>query len=137
MKALLLSACAALALTGLSACQSSEPAAALTPETLAQEWQLVGFAGGALPPHVTMDLREAGRATGQAPCNRWFGSVEGTLPEFRIAQAGATRMACPDLDAESAFLTALTGVTTAALEGDRLVLTGGDGQRLEFARTAQ
>jgi heat shock protein HslJ len=121
---------------GLAACQSS-PAAELTPAALAKEWQLVGFAGGSLPPRVTMDLREAGQASGQAPCNRWFGAVEGKLPEFRIGQAGATRMACPDLEAEGAFLTALGKITTAALDGDKLVLTGADGARMEFAPKAE
>lgn len=135
MKPMILAALTASVL-GLAACQSA-PAAELTPAALAKEWQLVGFAGGTLPPRVTMDLREAGRATGQAPCNRWFGAVEGTLPEFRIGQAGATRMACPDLEAEGAFLTALGQITAAALEGDKLILTGADGARMEFAPKAE
>ncbi|WP_151718069.1 META domain-containing protein [Gemmobacter serpentinus] len=119
----------------LAACQ---PTSEATPssEAVAKEWQLVGFSGDSLPPRVTMDLREAGKASGQAPCNRWFGAVEGSLPDFRIGQAGATRMACPDLEAEGAFLTALGQISTAAIEGDKLILTGSDGVRMEFTAKA-
>ncbi|MFD1809372.1 META domain-containing protein [Gemmobacter lanyuensis] len=66
----------------------------------------------------------AGRAAGQAPCNRWFATVEGTLPAFRLSGIGATRMACPDLAAETAFLATLSRVTRAQVQEGMLVLEG-------------
>lgn len=114
----------------LSACQGDT--GGLTPETLARDWSLSRLNGAEAPPRVTMDLSDPGRAAGQAPCNRWFATVEGPLPAFRIAGAGATRMACPDLEAETAFLTALGKVETARLDGERLILEGQGGVMLEF-----
>lgn len=127
------------ALLALAACTPSDPGADLTPEALSRDWRLVAWSDpGPLPPRATMDLRDPARAVGQAPCNRWFGAVEGPLPAFRIPMAGSTRMACPDLEAETRFLAALSQVERAALdspaqaEGPRLILTGQQGLRLEF-----
>ena len=47
----------------LAACQPVQETAP-APD-LAQDWKLVGFSEGSLPPRVTMDLREPGRAAGQ------------------------------------------------------------------------
>lgn len=118
----------------LAACQSGagQPAAAAS-VGLAQDWRLIGFSEGALPPRVTMDLRMPGRAAGQGPCNRWFGELAGTFPEFRLPMVASTEMACPDLDAEAAFHEALGRVTTAALVDGQLWLTGPEGLRLTFA----
>ncbi|SEM98010.1 Heat shock protein HslJ [Gemmobacter aquatilis] len=115
----------------LAACQE-EPQAALTPEALARDWRLVALNGAAAPARATLDLREPGKAAGQAPCNRWFATRSGDLPAFTLSQIGATRMACPDLAAESAYLAALAAVTGAALDGEALVLTGPEGGTLRF-----
>ena len=122
---------AAFPLMLLAACQPSEDAAAAP--SLAQDWKLVGFSEGAVPPRVTMDLREPGRAAGQGPCNRWFGEVQGSFPEFRLPMVASTQMACPDLAAEAAFHQALGRVTAAELAGGQLLLTGPKGLRLTFA----
>lgn len=114
----------------LAACQ---PAPVVQQPDLAQEWKLVGFSAGALPPRVTMDLREPGRAAGQGPCNRWFGEVQGSFPAFRLPMVATTQMACPDLAAEGRFHDALGRVTAAELVGSQLVLTGPKGLRLTFA----
>ncbi|MEH7827244.1 META domain-containing protein [Gemmobacter denitrificans] len=121
---------AAAALTLLTACQPE--AAPLTDADLAKEWRVVQLDGKEFAARATLDLTEPGKAFGQAPCNRWFAGREGSLPELRFGAAGATRMACPDLDAEAAFLEALSRVRQAALEGDRLVLTGEAGLRMEL-----
>ena len=115
----------------LAACQGDAPG--ISAETIGRDWALVRMNGADAPAKVTMDLSEAGRAAGQAPCNRWFGGVEGTLPEFRLTGVGATRMACPDMQAESDFFAALDSVREARMEGDRLILAGEGGVQLEFA----
>lgn len=115
----------------LAACQPVQETAP-APD-LAQDWKLVGFSEGSLPPRVTMDLREPGRAAGQGPCNRWFGEVQGNAPEFRLPMVASTQMACPDLAAEAQFHDALGRVTAAGLAGGQLVLTGPEGLQLTFA----
>lgn len=112
---------AAAALILLAGCQPDGPG-------LAREWVLVSDA----PRPVTLDLRAPGRATGQGPCNRWFATVEGTLPAFRLSGIGATRMACPDLAAETAFLATLSRVTRAQVQEGMLVLEGPGGEMLQF-----
>ncbi|MDR0810224.1 MAG: META domain-containing protein [Gemmobacter sp.] len=125
---------AALAL--LAACTEGDPAG-LTEAGIAHDWSLVTLNGQAFAGRATLDLTEAGRAAGQAPCNRYFGARAGALPEFRLTGIGATRMACADLSAEDDFLKALGAVQAAALEEGRLVLTGPGEVRLEFALAAQ
>lgn len=120
----------------LAACQDQPAPAPLTPAALARDWRLVSLNGAAAPARATLDLREPGRAAGQAPCNRWFATRGGDLPAFTLTQIGATRMACPDLAAESAYLAALAAVTGAALDGDALVLSGPDGAALRFLPVA-
>lgn len=121
------------ALLLLAACTPGETGP--TEAALARDWRLVALNGQAV--RATLDLSEAGKAAGQAPCNRYFATREGTLPDFRLAGIGATRMACPDLAAETDFLNALGAVRTAALEEGRLILAGPDGVRLEFAPAAE
>ncbi len=130
MKALL-----AIPFLFLAACQA-DPGAPPS-ATTARDWSLTSLNGTEPPSLVTMDLTEPGRAAGQAPCNRWFGTVEGALPAFRIVNAGVTNMACPYLDAEGTFLEALGKVETARLDGDRLILEGPGGVMLEFQPIAK
>lgn len=117
----------ALCALTLAACQPQTPG--VTEAEVARDWALVAVDGVAM--RGTLDLRDPGRAAGQAPCNRWFGTRTGVLPAFALTGLGATRMACPDLAAETAYLAALAKVDAAELAGDRLVLTG-PGTRLEF-----
>ncbi|MFZ0099346.1 MAG: META domain-containing protein [Gemmobacter sp.] len=114
----------------LAACQGDGPG--ISAETIGRDWSLVRMNGADAPANVTMDLSEAGRAAGQAPCNRWFAGIEGNLPAFKLSAVGATRMACPEMEAESTFFAALEAVREARMEGDRLILAGEGDVQLEF-----
>ncbi len=81
---------------------------------------------------ATIAFPEPGRIAGQAPCNRWFGALAEPYPAFGPGPIGATRMACPDLDAEQAFFDALAAMTTASAEDGVLTLTGADGGVMVF-----
>lgn len=60
------------------------------------------------PAPYAAELRlAAGKVTGKAPCNRFFGALAYDATGFRIENIGATRMACPDLDHEAAFFALL------------------------------
>lgn len=110
---------------------------ACTPAETAEiggEWHLIGMDGQPAKAPASIDFAADGKVTGKAPCNRYFGSYSGTLPQIAFAAMGATRMACPDLDAETAYFNALQTVTAAEVTTDRLLLTGPEGRVLEFVR---
>lgn len=102
---------------------------------LMTDWTLVSLDGTAFAARTTLRLEDEGKLAGQAPCNRYFGQVTGTLPEFRPGAIGATRMACDDLALESDYFTALQAVDRATLSVDELHLSGG-GHVLIFRRPA-
>ena len=89
---------------------------------------------------VTANFHAAGRVAGMASVNRYFGSYKAT-GEGRIEWSppgfGATRMAGrPELmQQETLFLDALAQVSTARMEGSRLILASDDGSvELTFER---
>ncbi|NEX45792.1 META domain-containing protein [Pseudotabrizicola algicola] len=99
------------------------------------EWKLVAINGQPFTASATIDLNTAGQISGQGPCNRFSGSYEGPLPQFRAGPLRATRMACPDLAAESALFAALAEMTRAEVTGPTtLLLTGEKGGSMEFVR---
>ena len=119
---------------GLAACLPAG-AEGVPDDYLAVEWTLVAIDGNPFPATAKIDLSEAGKITGQGPCNRFFGSYEGTLPEFRPAGVASTKMACPDMAAEALMFSALSAMTKAEVTGPvTLVLSGPDGRSMEFAR---
>lgn len=112
----------------LGGCAQSDPLAARA-DTL---WILQSLDGEPFPQRAELRLTEDGRVTGRAPCNRFFGQRTGRYPDLSFGAVAATRMACPDLAAETAFLAALADVTTAELVDDRLILTGAGAGALVF-----
>jgi heat shock protein HslJ len=96
-------------------------------------WRLVELDGEPFAGSVVATLTEDGRIVGQAPCNRFMAEWTGRWPDLSFSPAAVTRMACPDLAAEQAFLAALGSVDRAALDADGLVL-GGSGRSLRFVR---
>lgn len=123
----------AVLLTGATMAAADEPPAVVPPAYLAPQWRLVALNGEPVGTRVTIDLSQPGQVSGNAPCNRYAGRYDGTLPDFRPGPLRVTRRACPDLALEQAFFQALAAVTRAETTADRLVLTG-DGMRLEFLR---
>jgi len=72
---------------------------------------------------------------GEAPCNGFRGIYGVQSPEGGMFDAGplaTTRMACPDLEAESAFLSALESAVEAEIDGERLILRGPEGAEMTF-----
>ncbi|MCB6178723.1 META domain-containing protein [Rhodobacter sp. Har01] len=118
----------ALALTTAPALANGDPQIAGT------EWILLAIDGTSVTSPATLTLGDDGQVSGQAPCNRYFGTNTATLPALALEAIGATRMACPELDAEADYLTALQGVTAAEVQEGHLILTGADGRKIEFYR---
>lgn len=107
-------------------------------------WQLVEGDGpeGPVPipdqAAITLDIDGADWG-GTAACNSYGGTVS-VEPDGQVSLDGCavTEMACPDpgvMEAEAAYLAALTQIDTATRDGGQLVLTGPD-TRLRFAPQA-
>lgn len=96
------------------------------------EYRLTTLNGTPFTATATLVFGADGTLSGQAPCNRWFARQTATLPSFAIEGIGATKMACPDLDAESRYLNALQAADTATKDDTSLRLTGPDGVVMEF-----
>ena len=104
-----------------TACQADETVTAYTDGTTVFALQSIG--GLPFRATATIDLSEAGKITGQAPCNRYFADQSAPYPWFSAGPIGSTRMACPDLAAESEFFATLESMTLAEVVGDTLILS--------------
>ncbi|MGL6210849.1 MAG: META domain-containing protein [Paracoccaceae bacterium] len=111
------------------------PAAAQTAASPygADDWLLETVDGAAVTYEARLNLAEPGRAAGRAPCNAYFSALTGDMPALSFGPIGATRMMCPDIDAETAYFGLLEQVQAATLADDLLTLSGGD-HVLTFAR---
>lgn len=96
------------------------------------DWHLVGLEGQDVDWRATLRF-EDGKVGGKAPCNSWFGKTDAVLPEVSIQAIGATRMACPDLKAESVYFEALQAMQRAEVDQGHLFLIGMEGRIMEFA----
>lgn len=92
------------------------------------DWVLASVDGAAVDYTATLSLAEAGRVTGQAPCNRYFADLTRDGAAFKLGMIGATRMACLQIKGEAAFFQTLQSIETAEQTATRLVLTGADHQ---------
>jgi heat shock protein HslJ len=64
--------------------------------------------------HTTIEFDGAGKITGDAGCNLYFGSVEVTDTSIKVGQLGSTRKMCPEalMNQETAFFKAIDAVTS-------------------------
>jgi putative lipoprotein len=78
----------------------------------------------------TVTFGEGQRLSGQAACNRYFGTYELGEGALRLKPAGATRMACEPavMDQETRFLQALETVTAFRHEAGALLLVDATGR---------
>jgi heat shock protein HslJ len=126
---------AALALLLAACAPTAEETAApeggwLLPGT---DWRLVELGGAPYPARVTATLNPDGTVTGEAPCNGFRAVYSGRWPDLTFEAVTTTRIACPDLAAETAFFAALEQVSRAAIGDDGLTFTGA-GPVLRFER---
>ena len=95
-------------------------------------WTLASLDGQPFAATATLTFPEPGQIAGQAPCNRYSGAMKAPYPWFDAGPLAATRMACPDLQAETAFFAALDAMTQAEVLDDTLVLSTDDGREMVF-----
>lgn len=121
---------------------ASTPAGGSTPapaELAGTSWRLVDLAGTAALDNIeaTLEFAEAGKTSGRASCNRFFGTVEISGQSLKFGPLAATKMSCGDAaDAqERKYLDALQAAERYALDGSELlVYSAGAAKPLRFAR---
>ena len=121
----------ALALSVMvSACQADDTG---TQELAAdQVWALKSLNGQAFSARATLKLQPNGTVTGHAACNRFSTRNTVPYPGFTLLPMRVTRMACPDLAAETTYLQALGRMSRSDIQNDVLVLRNGAGEELVF-----
>jgi heat shock protein HslJ len=96
-------------------------------------WKLVALDGRPFQsssehgPYLVFETNEQ-RVRGSGGCNRLTGTYRQEGDDLTIGPLAATKMACPDLAAESAFLAALERVRHVAIAGRNLTLSDADGR---------
>lgn len=140
MRLTALIAYAAAAVLTLTACGDEEPG-----DSVRHDWDGVWVLasgtqqGGPLvlvDSHPVTLVLDGDAVSGISACNHYGGTVTRSGDSFTVGAMSMTEMACPPdsvLTLESAFHAALNDVTTAALDGDLLTLSG-DAVELVFER---
>jgi heat shock protein HslJ len=88
--------------------------------------------GAAFTTRATLQLNETGQITGDGPCNSFFADQTAPYPWFAAGPIAATRRACPDLDAESQYFTALSEMSISETLGNVLILSNDAGREMVF-----
>lgn len=123
----------ALLLMSLTACRADETVRAYGGGD--HTWTLKLLNDAAFPAKATLTFPKTGEIAGQGPCNRYFGAMNVPYPWFDTGPIGSTRMACPDLAAETVFLKALEDATLSEVLGDTLILSNTEGLQMVFKAT--
>lgn len=129
MKTLKMLAAAALlaAMTACGGAQKKAPALEGTVWKLSEMKEIPASAIQAEPDFFTLQFNAADTmVNGRTNCNRFFGRYEVKDSRLSFDQMGMTRMACPDLAYEEAFVQMLNHVDRYAIEGSELKLYGDD-----------
>ncbi|WP_415921410.1 META domain-containing protein [Tateyamaria sp. SN6-1] len=123
----------AAAIVAAAACKSTAAGSGYGgPDTV---WRLTTIDGAPAQAKTTLTFPNPGRIAGRAPCNSYFGPLNGTFPRFDAPAIASTRRACPDRSLESRYFAALRAAKSATRNGDTLILSDGSGrQRAVFKR---
>jgi heat shock protein HslJ len=97
------------------------------------EWRLVDIGGQPSPagadstrhPGFTL-LAEGRKVQGSAGCNRMSGTYQLEGQKLKFGPLATTRMTCPAMQTEAAFLKALEATTRYEVSGSSLMLYGAD-----------
>jgi heat shock protein HslJ len=106
------------------------------------EWLLSDLAGTPVVPNskASLSFLDAGRAAGNASCNRFTGSVTISGDSIKFGQLASTRMACPDnaISAqEDQYLKLLEAAKRFELKDNSLLIFAeGSEKPLRFSRQA-
>ena len=97
------------------------------------DYRLIELNGTPFEATATVRFPDEGRAEGNGPCNAWSAVQSAPYPWIELGPIAATRRACPALEAESVFFTALQDVSLAEIAGNVLILSGNETQLVFLA----
>lgn len=95
-------------------------------------WTLVELDGTAFQQRATLTFPTNDEIAGNAPCNSYSGAMAIPYPWFEAGPLAVTRMACPELEAETRFFSALADMTLSEVAGDFLILSNDEGREMLF-----
>jgi heat shock protein HslJ len=121
---------ATLFLVVLSGCWNDESVGAYGAAD--RVWILTELDGTPFTQTATLTFPESGTISGIAPCNTYSGEMTAPYPWFEAGNLAVTRMACPDLAAETRFLAALSEMILSEIAGDFLILSTDTGREMLF-----
>lgn len=107
-----------------------------TPELSGTKWQLANIGGKPVSTKAYVEFNEQlTRVTGNAGCNRMFGSVDTRGRQISFGAIATTKMACGENAnrIESQILNAISRVTRLRQYGSRLELSNGNHVILKFS----
>ncbi len=121
---------AAVLLLAMTACGGSQKKALSLEGTLWKLSEMKGIPVTAIDAEAdffTLQFNPADTmVSGRTNCNRFFGRYVVKDSQLTFENMGMTRMACPDMAYEEAFVQMLNGVDRYAVEGKELKLYGED-----------
>jgi heat shock protein HslJ len=112
----------------LTTCSKDETVSGQTDTT--DVWVLSEMNKAPVNRRITIAFPKEGRISGQAPCNKYFGSQTVPMPWFEIKGLGSTKMACPELTLETQYFDLLQKMATAEVAGNTLILQSDDGNQM-------
>lgn len=121
-----------LALLSLVACSDETISGYADPDAV---YRLTEIDGAVYTGTATIIFPEEGSVRGEAPCNSWFASQSAPYPWINLGPIGATRRACPDLEAERTYFDAVSAMTLAEVQGPVLILSNDAGREMVFRAT--
>lgn len=117
-------------MASIPACQADETVARYGAAD--RLWELQTLNGIAFSATATLEFEPGGPVSGQAPCNRFTTTNTVPYPWFELTPIAATRMACPDLEAETTYFNALGKMTQSEVRQGTLFLRNDDGDEMVF-----
>jgi heat shock protein HslJ len=117
------------ALTAMFSCADESLTGYGAAETV---WVLQDLDGVPFAARAILEFPEEGALSGQGPCNTYRGTQSVPYPWFKAENIASTRMACPDLDLEATYFSALEAMTLAEVAGNTLILSNDDGRKMVF-----
>ncbi len=98
-----------------------------------QNWTLTEIDGAPFQATATLSFPEPGRIAGTGPCNGYSAEMTVPYPWFEATGIIATRAACPDMAAETVFMSALAAARFSEILNDTLILSNDSGAEMVFS----
>ena len=95
-------------------------------------WTLAEIDSVPFAASATLEFDKTGWVRGQAPCNRYSTRQKAPYPWFQVGPNMATKMACPEMDAENTFFRALGEMSQSEVSGETLLLSNDAGRVMLF-----